>query len=87
MSTTAQELTQKPITSPLLTYIQHQYRLLHQMLQVNRWNIQDSYKYRMLKTMLNNETRRIRNDNWDKLMEETISKYKEPREFWKAIKT
>lgn len=86
MPKTSQEIIQKPITNPLLNYIQHQHTQLHQMSLVNGWTIQNYYRHRMLNTMLKNETQRMRSDNWSKLMEKTTAKYQEPKEFWKAIK-
>ena len=81
MPFTVQEISQKPITSPLLDYIQHQHRQLHQLSNFQGWTIQNYYRYRMLKTMLRNETQRIRNENWTKLMEKTALEYKEPKSF------
>ena len=40
----------------------------------------------MLKTMLRNETQRIRTENWTNLMEKTALEYREPKFFWKTIK-
>ncbi len=36
--------------------------------------------------MLKNETERIRNKNWEELLNKTAAKYKEPKEFWEVIK-
>lgn len=86
MPKTTREIILRPITSPLLNYIQHEYRQIQRISQIRGWIIQNYYRYRMLRTMLKNESQRIKNDNWNKLMEATATKYKEPKEFWRAIK-
>ena len=86
MPTIAQTTTQKPITSPLLKYIQHQHTLLQQMSQIHGWTYQNYCRHRMLKTMLGNESKRIRNQNWTNIMEKTALRYKDPKSFWKNIK-
>ena len=86
MPTIRRETTQKPISSPLLRYIQHQHQQLLQASQTHGWSLQNFLRYRMLKIMLKNETRNIKNDNWKSTLERTALKYNDPKAFWKKIK-
>lgn len=50
------------------------------------WTIQPCLRYKMLMVMLTRETDKIRNGNWEELLNKTAEKYKESKEFWEMIK-
>lgn len=76
----------KPITSPLLRQVQHQYKELLNEANMQGWGRIQYYRYRMLKVMLKNESDRLYNKNWEDLIKQTAEKYKDPPAFWAQIK-
>lgn len=83
---TNQIIQQKPIASPYLRFIQHHYSLLQLQADITGWNLTTYNHHRLLKTILKEETDKIKNDNWEETIKHTAQKYKNPKEFWKEIK-
>ena len=77
---------QKPITSSLLKNLQHRFEQIKQSSSVTGWDRIHYRRYKLIQSLIQYECKRIHNDRWQKAIDRTASKYREPKAFWQQIK-
>lgn len=83
---TDQQTMPHPQNSILLNEVQFHYKQLRNISNHLGWNIQCRERFRILQSILSNESKRLYEENWSRVIQNIEIHRKNPEKFWKTIK-